>query len=623
MAARLIPREVLFGPAARQAPRLSPSGGHLAFLAPAEGAPNIWVASTRMTGARPLTHRSRAIGSFRWTGQDAYLVYPADTDGDEQTHLHLLDRASGHSRDLTPFPGVRADVVAAQAGLPGRLLIQLDRRVPGRPDAYHADLVTGELTLAAENFGVTDWIPDHRLRVRGAVAPQPGGCLALLVRDAEDLPWRIVYEVGYGDVAVFAPLRFAQEDSAIYLVSSQDAQASRLLRLEVATGSVQVVYEDPMGADVVGAHLDPVTGVPRIAVVQRERRDLEVLDSSVAADVARLRGGCRGDVSLLGADQDDGTWLIQDNTDDAPTSFHLFDRRSGRLRLLFRHRPDLASYQLAPMEPFTVTARDGLVLHGYLTFPPGVPRRGLPTVLAVHGGPWSRDVWGLRAEPQWLANRGYLCVNVNYRGSSGYGKDFVNAGDREWGGRMQDDLLDVVGDLVTRGIADPGRLGILGASYGGYAALAAAAFTPEVFRCAIASAAPSNLATFIAAIPPSWQLVAEELHRRVGHPVADAGFLWSRSPISRVDQIRIPVLIAQGANDPRVRRGESEQIVAAMKQRGIAHEYLLFPDEGHGFARMQNKIAFYAAAERFLAQHLGGWYEPSPAAAGAIRSNAS
>jgi dipeptidyl aminopeptidase/acylaminoacyl peptidase len=623
MVPRLIPRDVIFGPAARQAPRLSPSGEHVAFLAPAAGAPNIWVASRRMTGARALTHRSRAIGSFRWTGDDRHLVYPADQDGDENTHLHVLDLASGESRDLTPFPGVRAEVVTVEADLPGTLLIQMDRRVPGRPDAYRADLQTGELTLAAENFGITDWIADHRLEVRGAVARQPGGGAALLIRDAEDLPWRTVYEVGYGDVAAFRPLGFTQDETAIYLISSLGAQASGLLRLDVATGAVQVIYEDACGHDVVGAHLHPVTGEPRIAVVQRQHRDLKVLNSSVTWDVAQLRGRCRGDVSLLGGDRDDNIWLIQDNADDAPTSFHLFNRRSGRLGFLFSHRPDLAQYQLASMEPFTVTARDGLVLHGYLTFPPEEERRDLPTVLAVHGGPWTRDVWGLRAEPQWLANRGYLCVNVNYRGSAGYGKDFVNAGDREWGGRMHDDLLDVVGNLVQRGIADPRRLGILGASYGGYAALVAAAFTPEVFQCAIASAAPSNLATFIAAIPPSWQLVAEELHRRVGHPVADAAFLWSRSPVSQVDQIRIPVLIAQGANDPRVRRSESEQIVAAMRQRGIAHEYLLFPDEGHGFARMQNKIAFYAAAERFLAEHLGGRYEPSPAAVGAIRPNAS
>lgn len=611
MAVRLIPREVLFGPAARQAPRLSPSGERLAFLAPAEGAPNIWTATCQLDDARALTRSPRGVGSFNWTADDRYLVYSADADGDENTCLYLLDAVTGERTDLMSAPGIRAEVVAVEPEFPGTLLIQADRRLPGRPDAYRVGIASGKLSPAAENFGVTAWIPDQRLRVRGAVVPRSDGGATLLIRDAEDRPWRAVYEVGYGDVATFGPLGFTRDGTALSLVSSRDAQVARLLRLELATGGVQVTYSDPSGFDVIGAHLDPATGEPRLAVVQRERRDLEVLDSSVTGDVATLAGLCRGDVSLLGADRDDRVWLVQENTDDAPVAYHLYDRRSRQLRHLFVHRPALAQFQLASMEPFTVAARDGLVLHGYLSYPPDTPRQGLPAVLAVHGGPWTRDVWGLRAEPQWLANRGYLCVNVNYRGSTGYGKDFVNAGDREWGGRMQDDLLDVVDHLVRRGIADPRRLAILGASYGGYAALMGAAFTPEVFRCAIAIAAPSNLATFIAGIPPSWQLVAEELHRRIGHPDADAAFLWSRSPLSRVDQIRAPVLIAQGANDPRVRASESEQIVAAMEQRGIAHEYMLFPDEGHGLARPQNKIAFYAAVERFLAEHLGGQYEPA------------
>jgi len=355
--------------------------------------------------------------------------------------------------------------------------------------------------------------------------------------------------------------------------------------------------------------LDPVTREPRLALVQRRRRDLDVLDRSIAGDVAALRARCRGDVALHGRDAADRLWLVHDNVDNAPASYYLFDRADTSIRFLFDHVPELAAYDLAPMEPFEVTVRDGLTVHGYLTYPRDVPRRNLPTVLAVHGGPWARDVWGLRAEPQWLANRGYLCVNVNYRGSTGYGRDFVNAGDREWGGRMQDDLTDVVTWLVAGGIADPGRLAIFGASYGGYAALAGAAFTPDLFRCAISHAGPSDLGTFIVAIPASWKLAAEEMYRRVGHPVHDAALLWSRSPLSRVDQIRVPVLISQGANDPRVRRQESEQIVAAMRERGIAHEYLLFPDEGHGFVRPENRLAFYAAAERFLAEHLGGQCE--------------
>jgi dipeptidyl aminopeptidase/acylaminoacyl peptidase len=258
------------------------------------------------------------------------------------------------------------------------------------------------------------------------------------------------------------------------------------------------------------------------------------------------------------------------------------------------------------MTAFSYQARDGLVIHGYATFPPDGERNALPTVLNVHGGPWGRDVWGFDPEAQWLANRGYLCLQVNFRGSTGYGKAFVNAGDREWGAAMQDDLTDAVAFAVQQGWADPKRVAIFGGSYGGYAALAGAAFTPDVYCCAVDIVGPSNLKTLIETVPPYWAPMIAQFHRRVGDPEKDVEFLWSRSPLSRADQIRIPMLIAQGANDPRVKQAESEQIVAAMTRAGIEHEYMLFPDEGHGFAKPENRMRFYAAAERFLAKHLGG-----------------
>jgi dipeptidyl aminopeptidase/acylaminoacyl peptidase len=282
------------------------------------------------------------------------------------------------------------------------------------------------------------------------------------------------------------------------------------------------------------------------------------------------------------------------------------DRATGKARYLFPHRQALTEHTLAPMEPFTYTARDGLEIHGYLTFPPGVQRRGLPAVLVVHGGPWARDVWGYDPEAQWLANRGYLCVQVNYRGSSGYGKSFLNAGDRAWGTSMQDDLTDAVEHVIAQGWADRERIGIYGGSYGGYAALAGAAFTPDVYRCAVDLVGPSNLLTLLNSFPEYWKPMMAHWHRRVGDPEADRDMLWERSPLSRVDDIRIPLLVAQGANDPRVTQVEAEQIVAALTEKGLAHEYLLFPDEGHGLAKPENREKFYAAAEAFLAEHLGG-----------------
>ncbi|MGH8999191.1 MAG: alpha/beta hydrolase family protein, partial [Acidimicrobiia bacterium] len=272
--------------------------------------------------------------------------------------------------------------------------------------------------------------------------------------------------------------------------------------------------------------------------------------------------------------------------------------------------PALSQYQLAPMEPFRFVAGDKTEIHGYLTFPPGQEQQGLPAVLNVHGGPWARDEWGYNPEAQWLANRGYLCVQVNYRGSTGYGKRFVNGGNREWGAKMHDDLVDAVNWVCGQGYADATRVGIFGASYGGYAALVGATFTPDVFACAVDLVGPSNLKTLIESIPPYWAPIVAQFHTRVGNPATEEDFLWSRSPLSRVDQIQIPILVAQGANDPRVKQAEAEQIVAAMVEAGIDHDYLLFPDEGHGFAKPQNRMRFYAAAEQFLAKHLGGRFEP-------------
>ena len=334
-----------------------------------------------------------------------------------------------------------------------------------------------------------------------------------------------------------------------------------------------------------------------------------MLDRAIANDIALISRLNPGDFDLVDRTHADDKWIIAFTNDAESASYHLYDCQTKQTRFLFHVRPDLANYRLAKMEPIQFSSRDGLVIEGYLTRPPNVDPRDLPTVLLVHGGPWHRDVWGYDPEAQWLANRGYACLQVNFRGSTGYGKAFVNAGNREWGAKMHDDLVDAVQWVVGQGIADPARVAIYGGSYGGYAALVGATFTPELFCCAVDIVGPSNLVTFIKTIPPYWSTFLAMLQQRVGDPETEAEFLMSRSPLTYVDRIAIPMLIAQGANDPRVNQSESEQIVAAMKRKGIPHEYLLFEDEGHGFAKPENRLTFYAAAERFLAQHLGGRFE--------------
>ncbi|WP_218566437.1 alpha/beta hydrolase family protein [Vallicoccus soli] len=337
-----------------------------------------------------------------------------------------------------------------------------------------------------------------------------------------------------------------------------------------------------------------------------------LLDESLRPDLERVEALGDGDVSVGRRERGDRLWLVSVAPSDGPVAYHLYDRSTGEARFLFTHRAELAEQVLAPMEPFSFTARDGLEIHGYATFPPGVDPAGLPAVLNVHGGPWARDFWGYDPDAQWLANRGYVCLQVNFRGSTGYGKAFLNAGDKQWGRAMHDDLVDAVEHAVARGWVDRERVGIYGGSYGGYAALAGAAFTPDVFRCAVDLVGPSNLLTLLDSLPEYWKPMIAHMHRRVGDPATEKDMLWERSPLSRAGDIRIPVLVAQGANDPRVKQAEAEQIVAALQEKGLPHTYLLFEDEGHGLAKPENRERFYAACEAFLAEHLGGRAQEAP-----------
>jgi dipeptidyl aminopeptidase/acylaminoacyl peptidase len=608
----LIPRQVLFGNPERLSPRISPDGTRLAWIAPHEGVLNVWIAAADAeagvdwAAAQVVTDDTdRGIRMFAWAHDGRHLLYLQDTGGDENWRLHDVDLETMQRRDLTPFDGVQARVVAMERKFPTEVLIGLNRDNPELHDVYRLDLVTGQLAKEVENPGFIGWIADAQLAVRGAATPRPDGSLVVLVRDSSEADWRELLTVPADDALTSDAIAFSEDGSSLLATSSIGANTGRLVRIDVATGAEEVLAADPE-ADVSGVRLHPDTREPQIVTFEKDRSQYLVLDPSVAGDLAAIRALHQGDPMFVGADDADGTWLVGFTNDSGAIPFFAYDRASKTGRFLFEHQPALSRYELAPMEPFSFTARDGLTVHGYATFPPGADRSALPMVLNVHGGPWARDSWGFDPEAQWLANRGYLCVQVNYRGSTGYGKAFVNAGDREWGGKMQDDLTDAVAFAVGQGWADPARVAIYGGSYGGYAALAGAAFTPDVYRCAVDIVGPSNLKTLIETIPPYWAPMIAQFHLRVGDPAKDADFLWSRSPLSRVRDIRVPLLIAQGANDPRVKQAESEQIVAALQEAGIDHEYLLFPDEGHGFAKPENRLRFYAAAERFLARHLGG-----------------
>lgn len=609
----LVPREVLFGNPDKVQPRISPDGTRLAYIGPRDGVLNVWVGElgAASDGFRAVTDDTeRGIRNYFWSHDNRRILYLQDEGGDENWRLYDVDLDSTGTRDLTPFDGVQAQIIAGEKSLPTQVLVGLNKDNACLHDVYHLDLVTGQLGKVVENFGVAGWVADRELRVRAALRHRPDGGIDVVARGPGAGPdrWETVLAVDPADAMGTRVAGFSGDGRGLYLLSSVGANTSRLLYLDLALGREEILAEDPRH-DIGGVTLHPDSREVQLVSVTRARTEHSVRDPAIQVDIDGIRAIQRGDFAIAGRDHADRRWLVMFTVDDGPVSYYAWDRHRRAATFLFHHQAALAAYQLAPMEPFTFSARDGLQIQGYLTFPLGRRRERLPTVLCVHGGPWGRDVWGYSADVQWLANRGYLCVQVNFRGSTGYGKDFLNAGNKEWAGKMHDDLVDAVDFVVAQGWADRERVAILGGSYGGYAALVGATFTPEVFRCAVSFAGPSSLKTLLENIPPYWAPIAAQLHQRVGHPETEAEFLWSRSPLSRVDAIRIPILVAQGANDPRVNQSESEQIVAAMRDKGIDHEYLLFGDEGHSLAKPENRLRSLAATERFLAKHLGGRQE--------------
>ncbi len=604
VATELIPLETLFGNPERTSPLLSPDGLRLAFLAPVDGVLNVWVGDATGEEAKPVTgDRDRGVRSYLWHFHGHTILHLQDQGGDENWRLLATDLATGATRDLTPFDGVQVQIVEYNHLHPGSMIIGLNRDDERLHDAYLLELDSGQLELVARNPGnVIGWLADLDLTVRAAVAAREDGGFDLLVRDGSEDDWRTLLTWTADDNLNSQPLCFTRDGSHLMLLDARNAPAARLVEVSLSDGAVIVLAEDPR-YDVASVLKHPETNAPQACGRLAARLEWTVLDPALADDFRILGEAHPGDFSVYDRTITDDQWLVGYSQDAGPVAFYRLNRKSSSTQLVCYDRSDLLEYRLAPMEPISYRARDGLLIEGYLTRP---GEGAGPLVLNVHGGPWHRDTWGYDAEAQWLANRGYACLQVNFRGSTGYGKDFVNAGDREWGGKMHLDLVDAVSWAVTRGVALPDRIAIYGGSYGGYAALVGATFTPDLFCCAVDIVGPSNLLTFINSIPPYWSTYLEVLHRRVGNPETDEEFLRERSPLFRVDQIRVPLLIAQGANDPRVKQAESEQIVAALKSRDIPHEYLLFEDEGHGFAKPGNRLKFYQTAERFLARHLGG-----------------
>jgi len=609
----LIPLEILFGNPERAGAQLSPDGTRLAYLAPRDGVLNVWVGDVDGDDFQPVTADTvRGVRMYQWAHDGRHLLYLQDTGGDENWRVHTVDLESGEVVDHTPYEGVQARVIAASHRRPDEVLLGLNRDDPRLHDVYLLRLSTGELEKVLANPGYVEWLVDHDLEVRGAVAPRPDGGVDYLVRDGDGFRPTFSTEPDDNVLNVVGAITFNGDGTGVWFSSVAGTDTARLVLVDLENGAETVVAEHAE-RDLVWhqCRFQPETFEPQLVAFATDRFEYDVVDGDLGKDLELVRAELDGDLHLASRDHADTRWLIAEVRDDGPVRYHLWDRSTRSRRFLFESHPALAPFTLATVEPFAFEARDGLRVHGFATFPPGVERRDLPTVLVVHGGPWgARDEWGFVPECQWLANRGYLVLQVNYRGSGGYGKAFLNASAQEWAGRMHDDLIDGLEHAIAAGWVDRHRVGIYGGSYGGYAALVGATFTPDVFACAVDYVGPSNLVTLLKSIPPYWFGIATQFHKLLGHPDTDHDLLWERSPLSRVEQIRIPLFIAQGANDPRVKQAESEQIVAALPKAGIPHEYLLFEDEGHGFARPENRLTLYRRVEPFLAEHLGGRTSP-------------
>ena len=616
----LIERAKLFGNPTKTGGQVSPDGQWISFIAPRDGVLNVWVAPTATPEqAKPLTaEKTRPIRQTFWSPDSKQILFINDKGGDENFLLYGVDVASGAQRSLTPFEKTRVQIVGASTTIKDRLLVGLNNRDPRWHDVYSLEPATGKLTLLMKNDGYAGFVADDALNVRMATKARPdGGSDYFRVTNGaiETTPF---LSYGLDDSLTTSPQGYSTDGKTLYWIDSRGRDTAALFAQDTATGKMTLLAQDKR-ADIGGALTDPKTGRAQAYAVDYLKNEYVALDDSIRGDLAFLKAQNKGEFYIGSRTDADDKWVVSFDPVNAPPSTWLYDRTGKSLKQLYVGRPELVGQPLVGMFPQEIKARDGLNLVSFLTLPKSADPDGdgkanapVPMVLFVHGGPWARDGFGFNGYHQWLANRGYAVLSVNYRGSTGFGKNFISAGDLQWGRKMHDDLIDAVDWAVKQGVTTPDKVAIMGGSYGGYATLAGLTFTPKTFACGVDIVGPSNLFTLLQTIPPYWEAGKQQFYKRMGDPTTDAGkaLLKERSPLTFADKIERPLLIGQGANDPRVNVNESDQIVAAMTAKNIPVTYVVFPDEGHGFARPTNNIAFNAVAENFLSKCLGGRAEP-------------
>jgi len=617
----LIERTKLFGNPSKMAGNVSPDGKWLSWIAPRDGVLNVWVAPIDKPGdARPLTaEKTRPIRTAFWAPDSKSLLFINDKGGDENFLLYGVDIANAKQTLLTPFEKTRVEIVNISRHVKDRILVGINNRDARWHDVYSLDLASGKLSPVYKNEGgYAGFVADEQLNLRAAAKSRADGgtdYYRMAGGKVDDKPF---VQVGLDDSLTTSPLGFTTDGKTLYWNDSRGRDTAALVAQDFATGATKVVAQDSR-ADIASGLFDVRTGRLQAYEVEYLKHEYVPIDASVAADLKHLKQSLKGDFKVHARSDQDDKWIVEDDPVSSPVSDWLYDRKTKKMTRLFVARPELEGAPLVPMFPEEIKSRDGLNLVSYLSLPRSVDPKGsgkpahpVPMVLLVHGGPWGRDSFGSNRSHQWLANRGYAVLSVNYRGSTGFGKSFISKGDLQWGRKMHDDLLDAVDWAVRNGIATRDKVAIMGGSYGGYATLAGMTFTPTTFACGVDIVGPSNLFTLLQTIPPYWEAGKQQFYKRMGDPTTEEGraLLKERSPLNFADRISRPLLIGQGANDPRVNVRESDQIVAAMEAKHIPVTYVVFPDEGHGFARPVNNIAFNAVAENFLAPCLGGRAEP-------------
>lgn len=618
----LIDRADLFGNPVASQGRISPDGEWVSWIAPDEGVMNVWVApaSNPSSGTVVTNDRHRGISNHLWSVDSKYVLFVKDNDGDENFHVYATDPRTGETRDLTPLPdGIRAQLMGVSRDRPGVILVGTNERNPQLTDLYEYSLTTGERTLIAENPGYASFITDNTYKPRMAMVPQPDGGMKAVYLNDDLTPGDVFADIPSEDMLNTNIVQFSRDNDTVYMIDSRDRNLAAGVAVDLTTGERRVLVE-PEKADLSNIIVDNETYEPIAYATNYLQEEWTPLNEDIASEFEFLSSKIDGEYQISSRTTDDTKWIVYGGSAEAPGQYYVYDRDADTLTPWFETRPALADAPLQPMHPLELKSEDGLTMVSYLTLPPGSdpdgdgrPDKAVPMLLWVHGGPWARDSYGYNTVHQWMANRGYAVLSVNYRGSTGFGKDFTNAAVGEFAGKMHSDLVDAVDWAVAEGIAQEDKVAIGGGSYGGYATLTGVAFTPDRFACGVDIVGPSSLVTLIESFPEYWKpFLAGTWFRYVGDPAdpEQRKDLLARSAISRIDDIKVPLLVGQGGNDPRVTKQEADNLVEAMQAKGLPVTYINYPDEGHGFQKPENRMSFFAAMEGFLGTCLGGRVQP-------------